>query len=137
MSMPLRTKEEVVVYLNERVPDCPIVEVSGRFPSDDDIVKYGIYVDDITMNIREPYRLGVQYGGSVYIATDVFSILYVSFQDDPQSPDTQSVIQDLAQNSLFWDGYHEVSFTRDVVIGNRSEKHFYTFELKRIEFNHT
>lgn len=135
--MPLRTKEEIIAYLVERVPDNPIVEVSGIFPSDDDIVKYGIYVDDVNMNIREPYRLGVTYSGGIYIATDVNVILFVSFQNDPQGLDVQSVIQELAQNTVFWNGYHEVSFTRDTVIGNRSEKHTYTFELKRLEFNNT
>jgi hypothetical protein len=137
MSMPLRTKDEVIAYLRERMPDCPVVEVSGIFPSDDDIVKYGIYVDDVNMNIREPYKLGVTYSGGVYIATDVNAILFVSFQNDPQGQEVQRVIQELAQNTVFWDGYHEVSFTRDVVIGNRSEKHTYTFELRRLDFNNT
>ena len=135
--MPLRTKDEVIAYLRERMPDCPVVEVSGIFPSDDDIVKYGIYVDDVNMNIREPYKLGVTYSGGVYIATDVNAILFVSFQNDPQGQEVQRVIQELAQNTVFWDGYHEVSFTRDVVIGNRSEKHTYTFELRRLDFNNT
>lgn len=135
MSMPLRTKEEVIAYLKPLVPQCPIVEINNVFPSADDIVKYGVYVDDINMNIREPYQLGVQYSASIYIATDVLVILYVSFQNDPQSPAVQEQIQALAQNTVFWDGYHEVSFTRDTVIGNRSEKHTYTFELKRLEFN--
>ena len=135
MAVPIITKEKIVDYLRLRAPQNPIVEVSGIYPSTDDIVAYGVYIDDVTTMSREPYKLGVQYSGAIYTESDQFNILYVSFQNDPQSIQMQFAIEDMAANVNFFDGYHEVDFTRDIVIGNRSEKHTYTFDIKRIEFN--
>ena len=135
MAVPIITKEKIVDYLRLRAPQNPIVEISGIYPSTDDIVAYGVYIDDVTTMTREPYRLGIQYSGAIYTESDQFNILYVSFQNDPQSIQMQFAIEDMAANVNFFDGYHEVDFTRDIVIGNRSEKHTYTFNIKRIEFN--
>lgn len=135
MAMPLLTKEQIIVYLEERVPTDPIVEVSGVYPSDDSVTKYGIYVRGVSTDTREPYKLGVTYGGSIYTETDTFQILYISMQNDPQALDTRTVIENMAANVSFFNGYHEVDFVRDVEIGNRSEKYTYSYSCKRLEFN--
>lgn len=135
MSLPFVTKDEVIEYLRLLAPQEPIIEVSGIYPNDDDIIPYGVYVNDIDMVAREPYQLGIQRCGSIYIATDEFNVLFVSFQNDPQARQMLEAINELAEDAEFWNGYHEVDFTMDTVFGNRSEKFTYTFTLKRLNFN--
>jgi hypothetical protein len=133
---PFVTKEALIAYMKE-VCDLltPIVEVNGIFPSSDDVVPFGVYVRDCHPISRETYQLGTQSCGSIYTVTDQFEILYVSFQDDPQSLVVLGHINDLAANSKFFDGYYEVNFSKTEALGNRSEKHTYTFNLKRLDFN--
>lgn len=135
MSRPIVNSIQIVEYLRLRAPQDPIIEVFDIYPVEVDNVRYGVYVDSVTMNIREPYQLGVQYGASIYTVTDVFSVLFVTFKNDPQGPDMEAAIQNMAQDSRFFDGYHEVDFTRDIVIGPRSERYTYNFEIKRLDFN--
>jgi hypothetical protein len=59
----------------------------------------------------------------------------VSFQDDPQSIFVLGTINDLAADRQFFSGYYEITYSKTEVIGNRSEKHTYTFSLKRLDFN--
>jgi len=89
----------------------------------------------VTNNERSINQLAIQNCGSMYDAEDQFNILYISFQNDPQSIVIQDAIEDLAGNVNFFDGYTSVQMSRDVTIGNRSEIHTYTFDLTRIEFN--
>lgn len=135
-NVPLIVKQNVIDYIKV-VADTltPIVEVSGIYPSADDIVPYGIYVDDVSTINREVYQLGIQPCGSIYTMTDSFNILFVSIQDDPKWIFIEERIQELAADSTFFNGYHEVTFTQNVVIGNRSEKRTYVFNLKRLNFN--
>lgn len=135
-NVPLIVKQNVIDYIKV-VADTlvPIVEVTGTYPSADDIVPYGIYVDDVSTVSREVNQLGVQKCGSIYNMTDSFNILFVSIQDDPKWIFIEERIQEMASDSQFFNGYHEVTFTQDVVIGNRSEKRTYTFNLKRLNFN--
>ena len=136
MSRPLVDKAQVVDYLRAVAKlQTPIIEVSGTYPSEDDNIAYGLYVDDVTNNARTINQLGVQYCGSMYNAEDQFNILYISFQNDPQSIVIQDAIEDLAGNVNFFDGYTSVEMDREVTIGNRSEIHTYTFDLTRLEFN--
>ena len=136
MSRPLVDKAQVVAYLRAVAKlQTPIIEVSGNYPSEDDNVAYGLYVDDVTNNGRTVNQLGVQYCGSMYDADDQFNILYISFQNDPQSLVIQDAIEDLAGNVNFFDGYKSVEMDREVTIGNKSEIHTYTFDLTRLEFN--
>jgi hypothetical protein len=135
MTMPLITKESVMAYLQVRLPTNPPVEVIGVYPHDDSVIKYGVYVRNVNTASREPFQIGVTYSGSIYTKTDTFEIVYVSFQDDPQNLDTRSVIEGIASNVDFLDGYHEADFTTSVQIGNRSEKYTYNFSLKRLDFN--
>ena len=135
-NIPLITKQNIIQYLKV-VTDTliPIVEVSGIYPAADDIVPYGIYVDDVATISREVNQLGITRCGSVYTMTDQFQILFVSIQDDPKWIFIEERIQDMSADAAFFNGYYEVTFTQDIVIGNRSEKRTYTFNLKRLNFN--
>lgn len=136
MSRPLVDKADVVAYLRAVARlQTPIIEVSATYPSEDDNIAYGLYVDDVTNNARSINQLAIQNCGSMYDADDQFNILYISYQNDPQSIVIQDAIEDLAGNVNFFDGYTSVQMTRDVTIGNRSEIHTYTFDLTRLEFN--
>lgn len=135
-NVPLIIKQNIIDYIKV-VADTlvPIVEVTGIYPATDDIVPYGVYVDDVSTISRDVYQLGVQPCGSIYTMTDQFMILFVSIQDDPKWLYIEKRIQDMSADSQFFNGYYEVTFTQDIVIGNRSEKRTYTFNLKRLNFN--
>jgi hypothetical protein len=135
-NIPLIVKQNIIDYIKV-VTDTlvPIVEVSGQYPSEDTIVPYGIYVDDVATISREVNQLGVTRCGSIYTMTDQFQILFVSVQDDPKWIFIEQRIQDMSADAAFFNGYYEVTFTQDIVIGNRSEKRTYTFDLKRLNFN--
>lgn len=135
-NVPLIIKQNIIDYIKV-VADTlvPIVEVSGIYPAEDAIVPYGVYVDDVSTISREVNQLGVTRCGSVYTMTDQFSILFVSVQNDPKWIFIEERIQDMSADAAFFNGYYEVTFTQDVVIGNRSEKRTYTFDLKRLNFN--
>jgi len=136
VSRPLVDKAQVVAYLRAVAKlQTPIIEVSATYPSEDDNIAYGLYVDDVTNNARTINQLAIQNCGSMYDAEDQFNILYISFQNDPQSLVIQDAIEDLAANVNFFDGYTSVEFDREVTIGDRSEIHTYTFDLTRLEFN--
>jgi len=133
---PLISKEALVEYMRATCNTLtPIVEVSGIYPSSDDVVPYGVYVRDAHPVSREVNINGVTPCGQIYTVTDQFEILYVSFQDDPQSIFVLGTINDLAADRQFFNGYYEITYSKTEVIGNRSEKHTYTFSLKRLDFN--
>jgi hypothetical protein len=136
MARPLVDKGDVVTYLRAVArTQTPIIEVSPTYPSDDATVAYGLYVDDVTTNSRSVNQLAIQKCGAMYDAVDQFNIMYISYQNDPQSLVIQDAIEDLAANVNFFDGYTSVEFDREVTIGDRSEIHTYTFDLTRLEFN--
>ena len=136
MARPLVDKAEIVAYLRAVArTQTPIIEVSPTYPSDDATVAYGLYVDDVTTNSRSVNQLAIQKCGAMYDAVDQFNIMYISYQNDPQSLVIQDAIEDLAANVNFFDGYTSVEFDREVTIGNKSEIHTYTFDLTRLEFN--
>lgn len=136
MSRPLVDKAQIVTYLRAVArQQTPIIEVSATYPSEDDNIAYGLYVDDVTNNSRTVNQLAIQKCGAMYDAVDQFNILYISFQNDPQALVIQDAIEDLAGNVNFFDGYTSVEFDREVTIGNRSEIHTYTFDLTRLDFN--
>jgi hypothetical protein len=135
-NVPLIVKQNIIDYLKVVTDELvPIVEVSGIYPAADDIVPYGVYVDDVSTISREVNQLGVTRCGSIYTMTDQFNILFVSVQDDPKWIFIEKRIQDMSADAAFFDGYFEVTFTQNVVIGNRSEKRTYVFNLKRLNFN--
>lgn len=133
---PYIIKEVLIEYMRTTCNTLiPIVEVSGIYPSSDDVVSYGVYVRNVSPISREVNQDGVTSKGQVYTVTDQFDILYVSYQNDPQSIFVLGTINDLAANKTLLDGYYEVTFSKSEVIGNRSEKHTYTFNCKRLDFN--
>lgn len=134
---PLVNRDEVVAYLRQVCNELtPIVEVSDIYPSDDLIVAYGVYVGDVDYQSREVYQLGVQKCGSIYTAIDSFDILFVSYQNDPLRIPVEDAVYNLASDSSFFNGYHEVTFSEDTVLGNsKSRRTTYTFNLKRLNFN--
>ena len=135
-SLPLVDKTKIVTYLREVAKiQTPIIEVSANYPSEDSTIAYGLYVDDVTENSRSVNTLAVQQCGTMYDAVDEFNILYISYQNDPQSPVILNSINNLAGNLNFFDGYTSVEYNRNVTIGNKSEIHTYTFNLTRLEFN--
>ena len=135
-NVPLIVKQNIIDYIKV-VADTlvPIVEVSGVYPATDDIVPYGIYVDDVSTISREVNQNGVTRCGTIYTMTDQFNVLFVSIQDDPKWIFIEERIQSMAADAGFFNGYYEVTFTQDIVIGNRSEKRTYVFNLKRLNFN--
>ena len=135
-NVPLIVKQNIIDYINVVARNLvPVVEVSGIYPATDDIVPYGIYVDDVSTISREVNQLGVTRCGSIYTMTDQFSVLFVSIQDDPKWIFIEERIQNMSADAAFFNGYYEVTFTQDIVIGNRSEKRTYNFNLKRLNFN--
>lgn len=135
MALPLINKNSIINVLRATIPTVtPRIEISDEYPSDDTIVRYGIFVDDVSTTDKTPYQLGVQYGGSIYTVTDTFGVLYVGIQNDIRTDSICNAIQNLSSNLTLINGYHEIDFTQDMVIGNRSEKRTYTFTLKRLEF---
>ena len=135
MALPLINKNSIINALRATIPTVtPRIEISDEFPSDDTIIRYGIFVDDVSVIDKTPYQLGVQYGGSIYTVTDSFVVLYVGIQNDIRTDSIVNAIQNLSSNLVLMNGYHEMDYTLDMVIGNRSEKRTYTFTLKRLEF---
>ena len=133
---PLVNKAEVVAYLKAVARlQTPIIEVSDVYPSADDTVAYGLYVEDTNTSSRTVNQLAVQNCGSMYDVVDQFSIMFISYQNDKQALVILDEINKLAGNTTIFDGYLSVEYDRSVTIGNRSEIHIYTFNLTRLEFN--
>ena len=133
---PLVNKAEIVTYLKAVAKlQTPIIEVSSVYPSADDTVAYGLYVEDTNTSSRTVNQLAVQNCGSMYDVVDQFSIMFISYQNDKQALVILDEINKLAGNTTIFDGYLSVEYDRSVTIGNRSEIHIYTFNLTRLEFN--
>jgi len=133
---PLITKADIAAYIDVVASHLtPIVEVSTVYPRTDDIIPYGIYVDDVSTISREVNQLGITTCGSIYNMTDQFSVLFVSIQDDPNWPALEERIQRMSADPQFFNGYYEITFTQNIVVGNRSEKRTYVFNLRRLNFN--
>jgi hypothetical protein len=136
MSMPLVTKAAVVEYLRLVAKEQSLpVQVQDVYPSIDDNVAYGVYVNSNNAVRRLPYKLGVQKCASIYIVSDNMDIMFVSYQNDPQAPVILEAINKLIQDAKFWNGYHEVDFSTNITIGSRNQIYTYTLDLKRIDFN--
>lgn len=140
MASPLITQAQIVDAILQILNDNNIaIEVFDDFPSDDDVVRNGIYVSDIHTVERIPYKLAVNIGGNLYIATDQLKIVYVSYQDDQYNTTVNSYISGLVSYIMdgetvqLMDGYHERDFGQELYYGVQSEKHTWTFQLKRLE----
>ena len=116
------------------------VPIFDEFPSDEEIVRYGLYVSAVYTTSRTPYQLGVHNGGSIYTALDQFNVVFVSFQTDPKKERVNAAIAGLVTYKLpttdiaFLDGYFERDFVQNLEYKTQLEKYNYTFQLKRLEF---
>lgn len=135
MALPLISKTDLVNSLANTIPVVtPRIEISDEYPNDETVIRYGVFVSDVSTIEKVPYKLGVTYGGSIYTCTDEFEVLYVSYQDDNNTSNVTNAIQNLSGNLTLMNGYHEIDFTQSVELGSRAEKRTYTFQIKRLEF---
>jgi hypothetical protein len=130
----LQIAQALRTLINGQYASCSSVEILTEFPSDPTKVRAGIYVNDVTTIDRSPYSLAVRYGGNIYIASDSFEILYVSFQGDRLKDTVVAAIQDLVYDNVLFDGYHERDYATTDTFENRAEIKTVTFTLKRLDF---
>lgn len=140
LNAPLVTTADIISVLQRNIPKTWAVPIYDDFPSDTDVVRYGVYVSDVHTVERNPHQLGIQYCATIYHAYDQFSIVYVSYQDDPHNIDLNAIIANLViaytdDGQQLFDGYFERNFDQDLVYGPNAEKHVWTFRLLRLEFN--
>lgn len=140
MAQPLVTQAQVVQALLKAIPKSYRIEIFSDFPSDADIVRYGIYVSSVVPTDRAPYALGVGNGGNIYTVTDTISIVYISYQDDQHFDEVNLIVCNLVDYTVppetkqLFDGYHERDYSQAIAYGPQSEKLTWTFQLKRLEF---
>ena len=140
LNAPLVTTSDIIAVLQRDIPKAWNIPIYDDFPSDSDIVRYGIYVSDVHTIERNPHQLGVQYCGTIYHAYDSFKTVYVSFQDDQHNIDVNAIIANLviatkSNGQILFDGYFERNFDQELAYGPQAEKHIWTFRLLRLEFN--
>jgi hypothetical protein len=109
------------------------VELFGEFPQNNEAVRYGIYVSDVTTVDRNPYQLAVNYGGNIYMVSDAMDIIFVTFQGDKNKDRVLTALQGLVENNVLMDGYHQRDYTVDENWVNRAEYKTFSYTLKRIE----
>ena len=83
LNAPLITTKEIIDVLRLTIPSKWNVPIYDDFPSDSDVVRYGVYVSDVHTVERSVNQLAITYCGYIYNAVDQFSVTYISFQDDP------------------------------------------------------
>lgn len=132
-NQPLITTTQIIKALQVSIPKLWNIPIYDDFPSDSDVVRFGVYVSDVHTVERNPYQLGVTAGGAIYTAIDQFGVTYVSFQDDPYNVQVNAIIANLVYAAIM-EGYHERDFSQELFYGMQAEKHTWTFQLKRLEF---
>lgn len=136
--LPLVTDTAIVDALrkliNGQYVSCSKVEIMTEFPSDMTKARGGIYVGDVAIVDRSPYQLAVNYGGNIYIISESFTIMYITFQGDALKSEVSSAIQDLVYDNVLFDGYHERDYTVSDSFENRAEYKTFEFLIKRIDF---
>lgn len=141
LNAPTVTTQQIIEVLKRDIPKQWNIPVYDDFPSEADVVRYGIYVSDVHTVERNPHQLGVTYCGSIYHAYDQFGITYISFQDDPHNLDINAIIGNLViavkdDGVQLFDGYFERDFDQVLTYGpTQAERHTWTFRLLRMEFN--
>lgn len=141
LNQPFVNGTEIYDVLKRDIPSRYNIPIYQDFPSDSEIVRYGIYVSDVHPNERTVNQLGVQYCSAIYNATDVFQITYISYQDDPYNVQVNNIIANLITSlkddgQQLFDGYFERTFSQERTYGpTQAEKHTWTFSLVRLEFN--
>jgi len=141
LNAPTVNTQQIIEVLQRDIPRAWSVPIYDDFPSNDEKVRYGIYVSDVHTNSRNPHQLGIQYCGAIYHAFDVFDVTYISYQDDPYNLDVNAIIANLVialkdDGQQLMEGYFERNFDQVRTYGpTQAEKHVWTFELTRLEFN--
>ncbi len=141
LNAPTVNSTQIIDVLKRDIPKAWNVPIYDDFPSDSDVVRYGIYVSDVHTVERNPFQLGIQYCGSVYHANDEFGVTYISYQDDPYNVAVNAIIGNLVtaikdDGVQLMDGYFERNFDQVRTYGpTQAEKHTWTFRMLRMEFN--
>lgn len=135
------TQGEIIDALKLQIKQLKLtVPVYDEFPSDSNIVRYGLYVSDLFVGDRSPYQLALNLGGNIYIAIDEFTVTYVSFQKDPNRALIRKLVDDLVtyedpKTELeMMNGYFERDYVQSLDYGPQLQKYTWTFRLKRLEF---
>lgn len=141
LNQPYVNGTEIINVLKRDIPKAWNIPIYDDYPSEADVVRYGIYVSDVHLDERNPHQLGVQYCASIYHAYDVFNITYISYQDDPYNTAVNAIIANLVtalkdDGQQLFDGYFERDFSQERTYGpTQAERHTWTFRLLRMEFN--
>jgi len=141
LNAPTVTETQISDVLRRDIPKAWNIPIYSDFPSDSEVVRYGIYVSDVHTVSRNPHQLAIQYCGAIYHAFDEFNITYISYQDDPYNTAVNAIIANLVtavkdDGQQLFDGYFERDFDQVRSYGpTQAEKHTWTFSLLRMEFN--
>lgn len=141
LNEPTVQQSQIVAVLRRDIPTAWNIPIYDDFPSDSEVVRYGIYVSDVHTVSRNPHQLGIQYCGSIYHAFDEFGVTYISYQDDPYNVAVNAIIANLVtaikdDGEQLMNGYFERNFDQVRTYGpTQAEKHTWTFSLTRLEFN--
>ena len=138
---PTVNTQQIIEVLKRDIPKAWNIPIYDDYPSESDVVRYGVYVSDVHTVSRNPHQLGIQYCASIYHAFDEFNITYISFQDDPYNIQINAIIGNLVtaikdDGKQLFDGYFERDFDQVRTYGpTQAERHTWTFRLLRMEFN--
>lgn len=141
LNEPFVTGEQIAAVLKRDVPKQWNIPIYTDYPSEAEVVRYGVYVSDVHLDERNPHKLGLQYCASIYHAYDVFNVTYISYQDDPYNIAVNAIIANLVtalkdDGQQLFDGYFERDFNQVRTYGpTQAERHTWTFRLLRMEFN--
>jgi hypothetical protein len=141
LNSPTVNQNEIFEVVRRDIPTAWNVPIFEDFPSDSEVVRYGVYISDVHTVERNPNQLGIQFCGAIYNASDEFNITYVSYQDDPYNVAVNSIIGNLVtaikdDGVQLMDGYFERDFNQVRTFGpTQAEKHTWTFRMLRMEFN--
>ena len=141
LNSPTVTQNEIFEVVRRDIPTAWNVPIFEDFPSNSEVVRYGVYISDVHTVERNPNQLGIQFCGAIYNASDEFNITYVSYQDDPYNVAVNSIIGNLVtaikdDGMQLMDGYFQRDFNQVRTFGpTQAEKHTWTFRMLRMEFN--
>ena len=140
-NQPLVNEQQIINVLKRDIPGNWNIPIFEDFPSQNEKVRYGIYVSDVHTDHRNPHQLAVQYCGTIYHAYDEFMVTYISYQEDPYNNPVNAIIANLVtaikdDGEQLMDGYFQRDFDQVRTYGpTQAEKHVWTFSLLRMEFN--
>jgi hypothetical protein len=141
LNAPTVNDTQIIDVLKRDIPKAWNIPIYDEFPSDSEVVRYGIYVSDVHTVERNPHQLGIQYCATMYHAFDEFGVTYVSYQDDPYNVRVNAIVANLVtaikdDGQQLFDGYFQRDFDQVRSYGpTQAEKHTWTFRLLRMEFN--